>query len=98
MAQTPAARAFSFHPTSASWLNLVERFFSELTTRQLRRPVVTSVHELEIAIDIYIAHGNVDPTPFTWTASVRKILAKAKEAPRQQNLWVASGSGRRPRS
>ena len=89
---------FHFTPTSASWLNLVERFFSELTTRQLLRLAVTSVHELEIAIDTYIAPRNVDPTPFTWTASVRKILAKVKEAPRQQNLWVASGSGRRPRS
>jgi transposase len=71
---------FHFTPTSASWLNLVERFFSELTTRQLRRLAVTSVPELEAAIDAYIAQRNVDPTPFTWTASVRKILAKVKKA------------------
>jgi transposase len=71
---------FHFTPTSASWLNLVERFFSELTTRQLRRLAVTSVRELEQAIREYIAHRNADPTPFTWTASVRSILAKVKKA------------------
>ena len=71
---------FHFTPTSASWLNLVERFFSELSTRQLRRLAVTSVRELEAAIDTYIARRNAQPTPFTWTASVRKILAKVKKA------------------
>ena len=71
---------FHFTPTSASWLNLVERFFSELTTRQLRRLAVTSVRELEAAIHRYIAQRNVDPTPFTWTASVKSILAKVKKA------------------
>ena len=71
---------FHFTPTSASWLNLVERFFSELTTRQLRRLAVTSVRELEQAIREYIARRNTDPTPFTWTASVRAILAKVKKA------------------
>lgn len=71
---------FHFTPTSASWLNLVERFFSELTTRQLRRLAVTSVHELEHAINAYIIRRNADPRPFTWTASVRSILAKVKKA------------------
>lgn len=71
---------FHFTPTSASWLNLVERFFSELTTRQLRRLAVTSVQELKGAIARYIEHRNVKPTPFTWTASVRQILAKVKKA------------------
>jgi transposase len=71
---------FHFTPTSASWLNLVERFFSELTTRQLRRLAVTSVRELEQAIQHYIAIRNAHPTPFTWTASVRSILAKVKKA------------------
>lgn len=71
---------FHFTPTSASWLNLVERFFSELTTRQLRRLAVTSVRELEAAIDAYIATRNATPRPFIWTASVRKILAKVKKA------------------
>lgn len=71
---------FHFIPTSASWLNLVERFFSELTTRQLRRLAVTSVAELEAAIDGYIAQRNTAPTPFTWTASVRSILTKVAKA------------------
>jgi transposase len=71
---------FHFTPTSASWLNLVERFFSELTTRQLRRLAVTSVRELEQAIEHYIALRNAAPAPFTWTASVRSILAKVKKA------------------
>jgi hypothetical protein len=51
--------------TSASWLNLIERFFSELTTRELRRLAVTSVRELERAIDGYIERRNEDPRPFT---------------------------------
>jgi transposase len=71
---------FHFTPTSASWLNLVERFFSELTTRQLRRLAVTSVAELEAAIHRYIAQRNADPRPFTWTASVKSILAKVRKA------------------
>ena len=71
---------FHFTPTSASWLNLVERFFSELTTRQLRRRAVTSVNELITAITAYIRQRNLDPTPFTWTASVDSILQKVKRA------------------
>ena len=71
---------FHFTPTSASWLNLVERFFSELTTRQLKRLAVTSLAELEAAIDAYIARRNANPTPFTWTASVRTILRKVRKA------------------
>jgi len=71
---------FHFTPTSASWLNLVERFFSELTTRRLRRLAVTSVPELEAAIDSYVARRNADPRPFTWTAKVRTILAKVRKS------------------
>jgi transposase len=71
---------FHFTPTSASWLNLVERFFSELTTRQRRRLAVTSVQQLEAASNDYIARRNADPTPFAWTASVKSILAKVKKA------------------
>ena len=71
---------FHFTPTSASWLNLVERFFSELTTRQIRRLAVTSVAELIAAIERYLATRNQDPTPFTWTATVRAILAKVGRA------------------
>jgi transposase len=72
-----------FTPTSASWLNLVERFFGELTQKRLRRGVFRSVKELEAAIDAYLAHRNEHPKPFIWTASVQTILDKigrAKEA------------------
>jgi transposase len=71
---------FHFTPTSASWLNLVERFFSEITTRQLRRLAVSSVRELERASHQYINQRNTDPRPFIWTASVRSIIAKVRKA------------------
>jgi transposase len=71
---------FHFVPTSASWLNLVERFFAELTERQLRRLAVTSVPELEAAILAYIDRRNEAPTPFVWTARVTHILAKVRKA------------------
>ncbi len=71
---------FHFTPTSASWLNLEERFFSELTERQLRRLAVTSVDELITAIRRYIEHRNEHPRPFVWTATVRHILAKINKA------------------
>ncbi len=69
---------FHFLPTSASWLNLVERFFSEITTRQIRRLAVHSVAELEEAITTYIDLRNKDPKPFTWTASADLILEKVR--------------------
>jgi transposase len=71
---------FHFTPTSTSWLNLVERFFSELTERQLRRLAVTSVDELTATITRYVDHRNEHPTPFAWTATVRQILAKVNKA------------------
>jgi transposase len=71
---------FHFTPTSASWLNLVERLFAELTERQLRRLAVSSVAELIAAITQYLDQRNADPKPFVWTASVRQILAKVKKA------------------
>jgi transposase len=67
---------FHFIPTSASWMNLVERFFSELTQRQLKRLAVSSVDQLESAIHAYIDARNEDPTPFVWTASVEHIIEK----------------------
>lgn len=71
---------FHFTPTSASWLNLVERFFSELTERRLRRLAVTSVDQLIEAITPSIDQRNEHPTPFVWTAPVRHILKKVNEA------------------
>jgi transposase len=69
-----------FTPTSASWLNMVERFFRDITTERLRRGVFTSVPELVTAIDEYIAHHNTNPKPFIWTKSARDILAKVVRA------------------
>ncbi len=57
-----------FTPTSASWMNMVERFFRDLTTERLRRGVFTSVPELIGAIKGYVAHHNENPKPFIWTA------------------------------
>lgn len=65
-----------FTPTSASWLNLVERWFRELTEKRLRRGVFHSVPELIAAIEEFIAANNSEPRPFVWTATVEKILAK----------------------
>ena len=69
-----------FTPTSASWLNMVERFFRDITTERLRRGVFTSVPELTGAIDEYIAHHNTQPKPFIWTKSARDILQKVIRA------------------
>ena len=69
-----------FTPTSASWLNMVERFFRDITTERLRRGVFTSVPELIGAIDEYIAHHNIQPKPFIWTKSARDILQKVIRA------------------
>jgi len=69
-----------FTPTSASWLNMVERFFRDLTTERLRRGVFTSVPELTAAIDAYVAHHNINPKPFIWTKSARDILQKVIRA------------------
>ena len=65
-----------FTPTSASWLNLVERWFREITTKRIRRGVFHSVEDLVTAIDTYLRETNKNPKPFVWTASVETILAK----------------------
>jgi transposase len=62
-------------PTSASWLNQVERFFALLTDKALRRGVHRSTAELEAAIEAYVAATNADPKPFRWTKSADDILA-----------------------
>ena len=69
-----------FTPTSASWLNMVERFFRDITDKRIRRGVLTSVAELVAAIDEYIAHHNIKPKPFIWTKSARDILQKVIRA------------------
>lgn len=69
-----------FIPTSSSWLNLVERWFRELTTKRLRRGVFKSVADLIAAIEAFMAHHNRHPRSFTWTAKVEDILAKVERA------------------
>ena len=69
-----------FTPTSASWLNMVERFFRDITDKRIRRGVFTSVAELVAAIDEYIAHHNIKPKSFIWTKSARDILQKVIRA------------------
>jgi len=64
-----------FTPTSASWLNLVERWFAALTEKQIRRGVFRSTRELEAAIMRYLESSNQDPKPFIWTKTADQILA-----------------------
>jgi transposase len=74
-----------FTPTSASWLNMVERFFRDLTQNRLRRGVFRDVEELVVAIGDYIDHHNENPKPFIWTAKANDILEKVKRARRTLN-------------
>jgi transposase len=67
-----------FTPTSSSWLNLIERFFAEITRKRIRRGVFRSVLDLEIAIYRYLAEHNEHPKPFVWTAKPVDILDKVK--------------------
>ena len=69
------AKHVHFTPTSASWINQVERFFGLLTDRQVRRGVYRSTAELEAAIQAYIDAHNAKPKPFRWTKSADDILA-----------------------
>ena len=72
-----------FIPTSSSWLNLVERWFRDLTTKRIRRGSFRNVRELIAAITQYLDNHNQNPRVFVWTASVERILtkvAKCKEA------------------
>lgn len=63
-----------FTPTSASWLNLVERWFAALTEKQLRRGIFRSTRDLETAILDYVQHTNQEPKPFIWTKTADEIL------------------------
>ena len=67
-----------FTPTSSSWLNLVERWFNELTERRLRRGAFTSVPHLVEAIEIWAEHWNDDPKPFIWHKPAEEIIAKVR--------------------
>ncbi len=77
-----------FTPTSASWLNMVERFFAEITRKRIRRGVFNSVAELKSAIMEYLDNHNANPKPFIWTKSAGQILekvARAKQALESQH-------------
>jgi transposase len=74
-----------FTPTSSSWLNMVERFFRDLTQNRLRRGVFRDVEELITAIGDYIDRHNQNPKPFIWTAKASDILEKVKRARRSLN-------------
>lgn len=69
-----------FTPTSSSWLNVIERWFRDLTQRRLRRGVFRSVDELVQAIRDYVEHHNADPKSFVWTKKAEDILAKVARA------------------
>ena len=66
---------FHFTPTSGSWLNAVETFFSALSRRRLRRGSFHSIVDLQAAINRYITEHNDDPKPFVWSKPAGKILA-----------------------
>ena len=74
-----------FTPTSASWLNMVERFFRDLSEHRIRRGVFKSVAELESAVTEYLQTHNENPKPFIWTAKATDILAKVKRARKKLN-------------
>jgi transposase len=76
----PRQRRWHLHftPTSASWLNLVERWFKELTDKQLRRSSFTSVHDLIDTIEEWADHWNDDPKPFIWHKTAEEIIAKVR--------------------
>lgn len=71
-----------FTPTSSSWLNMVERFFRDLTQNSLRRSAFRDVEELINTIEAYIDKHNHQPKPFIWTAKAADILEKVKRARR----------------
>src|SRR5436309_5130592 len=84
-----------FIPTSSSWLNLVERWFGELTGKRIRRGVFISVEDLQQAIEEFLAAWNTDPKPFVWTATVDSIVEKLKRC--KQTLERIKPGCTRPR-
>jgi len=65
-----------FVPTSSRWLNLVERWFRELSTQCIHRGLFFSVDDLKAAIQEFLASWNEDPKPLVWTATVESIMEK----------------------
>lgn len=81
-----------FIPTSSSWLNLIERWFRELTERRLRRGSFSGVPHLIEAITLWADHWNADPKPFVWRAEAQDILAKVRRGREALNNNVNSVS------
>lgn len=80
-----------FTPTSASWLNLVERWFARITDEAIRRGSFDSVRALEAAISKYLANWNANPTPFRWTKSARQIRRRISRACAHVNSTFVTG-------
>ena len=76
MAEAPSPLVVHYVPTSCSWLNLIERWFAELTNKRIRRDSFPSRDALVAAIEEFLAVWNQKPRPFVWTATVDSILAK----------------------
>jgi hypothetical protein len=76
---------FHFIPTSSSWLNLVERWFGEITRARIRRGTFESVPALVAAIDDYLKHYNEAPRRFVWTKDVDTILGKIDRCTKLSN-------------
>jgi hypothetical protein len=79
-----------FTPTSASWINQVERWFAELARKQLRRGVHTSTTQLEADIRSFIDRHNENPRPYKWTKSADEILAPSNVSTRKPSTLYAT--------
>jgi transposase len=85
-------------PTSCSWLNLIERWFGELTNKRIRRDSFFSVNDLVAAIKEFLAAWNENPKPFVWTATVDSIVAKlarCRQTPEQIQPGCTAPKGRK---
>ena len=81
-----------FTPTSASWLNLIESWFSVLIRKALTKPCFTSIGQLVTAIDVWASHWNDNPQPFVWTKTVDDIITKVKRGRAVLDLVAESSS------
>ena len=84
LAENPRFR-IHFTPTSASWLNLVERWFALITSQAIRRGSFDSVRDLERTITAYLANWNDDPKPFQWTKSAADVIRSIRRAKRRSD-------------
>jgi hypothetical protein len=80
MAQEHKSFHVHFTPTSASWLNMIESFYRDLTENRIQRGIFQDLEQLIMAIGDYIDHHNEKPKPFIWTAKANDILEKVTRA------------------